>query len=345
MATFVIPFHVNGKTRLGDQQLARAMLADVQDAAREAIVVDSPGGQGAALAAALADLTGPVTIVNSDLPCATAAELDELAASAPALVAAEPERITAASSSPMIALAGGAFDMTIRHPRRECGCVAFGTTHDATWGWFYKDLVTHAARVEVRPFAIRPTAATNAEFVAFVHAASYRPKDPERFLKHIARAPDGSLPLALSAEQAELPVTFVSLADARAYAAWHGERLPTEAEWQWAAEGAGRGRRYPWGDDARTFPARLRAALDPTTATAQGVTGLSGNAWELTESEHTDGHTRFVLLRGGVYLPPGESEWLAPRGAHPNDHHAKYVLLSDGLDRSEAISFRTVRSI
>lgn len=89
MATFVIPFHVNGKTRLGDQRLARAMLADVQDAAREAIVVDAPGGQSSALAAALAELSGPVTIVNSDLPCATAAELAELTAAAPALVAAD----------------------------------------------------------------------------------------------------------------------------------------------------------------------------------------------------------------------------------------------------------------
>jgi 2-phospho-L-lactate guanylyltransferase (CobY/MobA/RfbA family) len=88
MATFVIPYHVNGKTRLGDRQLAQAMLADVRDAAGEALVVDAPGGQGAAVVAALAGLNGPVTIVNSDLPCVTAAELDELTAAAPALVAA-----------------------------------------------------------------------------------------------------------------------------------------------------------------------------------------------------------------------------------------------------------------
>jgi 2-phospho-L-lactate guanylyltransferase (CobY/MobA/RfbA family) len=88
MATFVIPYRVNGKTRLGDGQLARAMLADVQDAVGDAIVVEAPGGQGAALAAALEQLDGPVTIVNSDLPCATAAELAELTAAAPALVAA-----------------------------------------------------------------------------------------------------------------------------------------------------------------------------------------------------------------------------------------------------------------
>ena len=89
MATFVIPYRVNGKTRLGDGQLARAMLADVQDAVGDAIVVETPGGQGPALAAALEQLDGPVTIVNSDLPCATAAELAELTASAPALVAAD----------------------------------------------------------------------------------------------------------------------------------------------------------------------------------------------------------------------------------------------------------------
>jgi 2-phospho-L-lactate guanylyltransferase (CobY/MobA/RfbA family) len=89
MATFVIPYRVNGKTRLGDGRLARAMLADVQDAVGDAIVVETPGGQGAALAAALERLDGPVTIVNSDLPCATAAELAELTAAAPALVAAD----------------------------------------------------------------------------------------------------------------------------------------------------------------------------------------------------------------------------------------------------------------
>jgi len=89
MATFVIPYRVNGKSRLGDEELARAMLADVQDAVGEAIVVDTPGGQGPALAAALSRLAGPVTIVNSDLPCATADELAQLSAAAPALVAAD----------------------------------------------------------------------------------------------------------------------------------------------------------------------------------------------------------------------------------------------------------------
>lgn len=245
------------------------------------------------------------------------------------------------TSTSMIALPGGPFRMTIRHPRRECGCVPDGAGEDAMWGWFYKDTIEHRVDVVLRPYSMRATAVTNAEMLAFVHAANHRPDDDERFLAHL-RARDGSLPAALPSDLGRLPVTFVSLADARAYAAWHGERLPTEAEWQWAAEGAGAGNVYPWGNDTRVLPERLQPADDPRGATPQGVMGLSGNAWELTESEHDDGHTRFVLLRGGVFLAPDASEWVVGRGPRPNDHHAKYILMSDGLDRSATVSFRTV---
>jgi formylglycine-generating enzyme required for sulfatase activity len=245
----------------------------------------------------------------------------------------------------MIELPGGTFDMRVRHDRRECGCYPFGASDDAVWGWFYKDTVTHELRVSLRSFAMRATAVTNAEYLEFVHAAGYRPRDDENFLRHIARSKDGSLPREISDEQGALPVTFVSLADARAFAAWNAQRLPTEAEWQWAATGAGRQNRFPWGDVERSFPPEVRAAFDEATATPQGVTGLSGNTWELTESEYADGHSRFVMLRGGVFLPPGESEWLVARGVRPNDSHAKYLLLSDGLDRSEAVSFRTVADV
>ena len=92
MTTYVIPYRIGGKTRLGDPELAAAMLSDVEDAvqrvAEEALVVDGPGGQGEALAASLAVLRGAVTIVNADLPCVTSAELEQLSASAPALVEA-----------------------------------------------------------------------------------------------------------------------------------------------------------------------------------------------------------------------------------------------------------------
>ena len=62
--------------------------AAVSEIAGEAHVVDGPGGQGEAVAGALAVLRGPVTIVNADLPCVTSAELEQLTASAPAIVSA-----------------------------------------------------------------------------------------------------------------------------------------------------------------------------------------------------------------------------------------------------------------
>jgi 2-phospho-L-lactate guanylyltransferase (CobY/MobA/RfbA family) len=92
MARFVIPFRPNGKTRLGDSELALAMLWDVTAAVsalgHEPVVVDAPGGQGEAVAAALAGIDGPVTILNADLPAVTSDEIDQLDRAAPALVPA-----------------------------------------------------------------------------------------------------------------------------------------------------------------------------------------------------------------------------------------------------------------
>src|SRR5512133_2281745 len=92
VTTYLIPYRIGGKTRLNDPQLALAMLSDVADAvnelAGEALVVDGPGGQGEAVADTLAVHSGPVTILNADLPCVTSAEIEELTAAAPAIVAA-----------------------------------------------------------------------------------------------------------------------------------------------------------------------------------------------------------------------------------------------------------------
>jgi 2-phospho-L-lactate guanylyltransferase (CobY/MobA/RfbA family) len=93
VAIYVIPYRTGGKTRLGDRDLAEAMMCDVVDAcngadADEVLVVRAGGGQGKAIAAALAERHGPVTIVNADVPCVTPEELLELSAAAPALVAA-----------------------------------------------------------------------------------------------------------------------------------------------------------------------------------------------------------------------------------------------------------------
>ncbi len=113
MPTLVIPFAgAEGKTRLDASAevrgtLAVAMLADVLAACVEVgptrvvtpdeelvelpgveIVSDPGGGQGAAVAAALAGVRGPVLVVNADLPCATPSDLRALAEATPALIAA-----------------------------------------------------------------------------------------------------------------------------------------------------------------------------------------------------------------------------------------------------------------
>jgi 2-phospho-L-lactate guanylyltransferase (CobY/MobA/RfbA family) len=90
VATIVVP-HRRGKTRLrhpARADLAAAMLADVLAACRPVGptgVADAPGGQGAAVAAVLAalDEEEPVLIVNSDLPCATEADIRALLAAVP----------------------------------------------------------------------------------------------------------------------------------------------------------------------------------------------------------------------------------------------------------------------
>ena len=88
MATIVVPFRPNGKSRLsGDASaLARAMLEDVLAACRPVaptVVADAEGGQGEAVNTVLAELEGPVAIVNSDLPCATPQDIERLLAETP----------------------------------------------------------------------------------------------------------------------------------------------------------------------------------------------------------------------------------------------------------------------
>lgn len=88
MVTVVVPYRgASAKSRLGRAELALAMLEDVLDAARElgeVVVANGEGGQGAAVAEALADLDGPVLVVNADLPCATSADLHALLDATPA---------------------------------------------------------------------------------------------------------------------------------------------------------------------------------------------------------------------------------------------------------------------
>ncbi|WP_051326054.1 SUMF1/EgtB/PvdO family nonheme iron enzyme [Glycomyces tenuis] len=109
--------------------------------------------------------------------------------------------------------------------------------------------------------------------------------------------------------EAEAPATGVSLEDARAYAAWAGARLPDEFEWQLAAARPGFRRRRP-------------------------------AVWNWTESEHSDGVTRFAMLKGGADHRSEGSDWYTDGGVRDETFSLKFLLPGLGLERSSSIGFR-----
>ena len=80
----------------------------------------------------------------------------------------------------------------------------------------------------------------------------------------------------------------------------------------------------------------------PGGRSAFGCYDMCGNVWQWTESEHSDGRTRFCMVRGGAYYKAQGSEWYADGGPVACNFAAKFLLLWPGLDRCATIGFRCV---
>ena len=180
--------------------------------------------------------------------------------------------------------------------------------------------------VTLRPFLIDRCTVTNELFGRFVQATGFR-TDAERFgwsfvfWSHLPNArlaedtvqaapwwckvsgahwgaPEG--PESNIRLRAQHPVVHVSHNDAAAYAEWSGQRLPTEAEWEYAARGGLEQKLYPWGDKLRPngkhrcniwqgdFPQQDTGddgyagtcPVDAFAPNGYGLYSMTGNTWE-----------------------------------------------------------------
>ena len=239
-------------------------------------------------------------------------------------------------------------EIHVQMRQRECGYYDANVSDETGFrnSYFYQTESFIRPFVH-HPYAIDKTPVTNAQFAGFLQSAGYRPECAENFLKHWI---NGQPP----ADKADHPVVWVDLGDARAYARWAGKRLPTEDEWQYAAQG-GCGREYPWGNGLRAGVCNLGETGD-TTSVRTFPNGRSadfpaydycGNVWQWTEGVHTEGRTRFCLIRGGSYFNPGPnaSLWYVNGGPRPASFSTKFLLMWPGLDRCATIGFRCVADL
>jgi formylglycine-generating enzyme required for sulfatase activity len=194
-------------------------------------------------------------------------------------------------------------------------------------------------RVKVAQFEIAPAAVCNADFAAFVEATGHV-SEAERYgwsfvfagllpddfplTRGVQSAPwwrqvEGARwdhpegPGSDVADRADHPVVHVSFNDAQAYCQWAGARLPTEAEWEYAARGGLRGKVFPWGDELEpggehrmnvwqgAFPGENSAddgwygtcPVGEFQPNAFGLHNMTGNVWEWCADWYSpDFHTR-----------------------------------------------------
>jgi len=196
--------------------------------------------------------------------------------------------------------------------------------------------------VDLDSFYIDIHEVTNKQYKEFLDATGYKPKWPMNFLKHWK---NGKIPKG----KENYPVVYVDYWDAKAYAEWAGKKLPTEAQWQYAAQGTD-GRIFPWGDKWDPKKANVNSngtkpvGSYPKGASPFGVLDMAGNVAEMTDSFQDDGWHWFSYIRGGSWFQSFASLWYMENGVVTNRQRLKFWWLNPGFNRSSAIGFRCVKA-
>jgi formylglycine-generating enzyme required for sulfatase activity/serine/threonine protein kinase len=166
---------------------------------------------------------------------------------------------------------------------------------------------TPAHPVDVTTFSMDKAEVTNGEYAEFVRETNYSP--PTQW--NGTKSPIG---------QELWPVVNVSLEDATAFASWRSKRdgvtyrLPTEAEWEYAARNGESADLYPWGQQWQAKQAVLdegtpaEVGSHPGGNNKWGVQDLIGNVWEWTSSKVTS------YPGNPVTVPTSTQDWIAIRG-------------------------------
>lgn len=191
---------------------------------------------------------------------------------------------------------------------------------------------------QMKSFFMDSFPVTNQQFRLFLDDSGYQPSNSKNFLKDWK---DGDIPDG----EENFPVVFVSHEDAKAYASWAGKRLPTELEWQYAAQTKNQ-LQWPWGDELDSTLTNTgdgnpyRVGKYPEGQNPFGLQDLVGNVWQMTADIYESGSYTFNILKGGSYFKPMSSWWYVQGGPQPLAHRQIMLMVSAGFDRKGTVGFR-----